>query len=140
MANPKPIPQLKKPLTPEQQAAMDSFASGANLPAVASPVVTVVEAPKLVAVEESTEELAAEPTNVRPLAAAPASAPKASSASKSKNGRRTEQRADGSEVRKVTMYLSTELDKRLSLHCVENGVDRTAVINAALEKYLRVQK
>jgi len=54
-----------------------------------------------------------------------------------KAGRRLETRSDGSVSRKVTVYLSPELDKQLSLHAVSNEIDRSDIVSEALARYLR---
>jgi hypothetical protein len=53
-----------------------------------------------------------------------------------KAGRNLVPRADGTERRRIAAYFSTELAKRLELHCVQTNRDLSDVIVAAVEQYL----
>jgi len=46
------------------------------------------------------------------------------------------ERADGSKVRRSTIYLPVELARRLSVHAAEHDLDVSAVVAAAVEVYL----
>lgn len=45
-------------------------------------------------------------------------------------------RQDGRQVRRTTIYMEVELAKRVGIHAVERGVDKTQIIQEALEEYL----
>lgn len=59
---------------------------------------------------------------------------KRSSAQTSK--RSTVKRADGRELRRMTIYLTPELAKRLAVHCAETGEDMSAFVATAVDKAL----
>jgi hypothetical protein len=45
-------------------------------------------------------------------------------------------RADGREVRRLTLYLPVELAKRLAIHCAEHDRDLSDVVSEAVAKQL----
>lgn len=51
-------------------------------------------------------------------------------------GRRTITRADGRELRKQTVYLPADLARRLAIHAAAEGLELSAIVADALERYL----
>ena len=49
-------------------------------------------------------------------------------------------RADGSQLRRATVYLSPPLAKRLALFAADHDLDKSGVMVRALEAYLDAQK
>ena len=45
-------------------------------------------------------------------------------------------RQDGRELRRLTLYLPTDLAKRLAVYCAEEDLDKSAVVTAAVATYL----
>lgn len=51
-------------------------------------------------------------------------------------GRRVHERKDGRQVRRTTILMQLELARRLDLYAAQHGIDKTAVLHAALEQWL----
>lgn len=135
MAKPVPIPSLKKPSNALPVDAMAAFVSGPE--SAASAAAAPAEPIALVSAPSSSETADTSSQTVVSIdSGRPTSAPRAK-ASPKKSGRRVETRADGSVARKVTVYLEPELDKQLSIHAVNNDVDRSDVVAEALSLFLR---
>ena len=137
----KPIPTLKKPSAPLPLAAMAAFVSGekegAPILAPSAPPELAVNQDQPLSVPTDEVEAAAEPSaTVHSIDGGKGPLPRRTKTA-AKSGRRLETRSDGSVTRKVTVYLSPELDKQLSLHAVTNELDRSDVVAEALARYLR---
>jgi hypothetical protein len=77
----------------------------------------------------------------RPLQAVPAPAPSVEPArvvvaAIALAGRRVHERKDGRRVRRTTVLLVEDLARRVDVFAAANGVDKTAVMHDALEKWL----
>lgn len=130
---PKPIPTLKKP-TAVPAAMVEAFVAGED---VQPPPTEAVSAVKMGVVTQdggASSAVASAPV----LAIDRASSKQARTPRQTpRTGRRVETRRDGSSARKVTFYLTPELDKRLTIYAATNEVDRTEVVQDVLEKFLR---
>lgn len=51
-------------------------------------------------------------------------------------GRRVHERKDGRKVRRTTVLMDLELARRVDLYAAQQGIDKTAVMHAALERWL----
>jgi hypothetical protein len=51
--------------------------------------------------------------------------------------KRIRTKRDGSQVKQMTVYIPTELDRALRFHCADVDRDRVAVITDALSQYLK---
>jgi hypothetical protein len=130
MAKSVPLPSLKKPSAGLPMAAMEQFLSETSLPA--APTLTL--APQ----HETAEEASTTPLEQVEVVAESSESPRHSRKPKvSKQGRRLVARVDGSSARKVTLYLAPDLDRKLSLYALENGIDRSSVVAELLAKYLK---
>lgn len=135
----KPIPQLKRPAVPADIAERFIAAGpSAVTPAIAlqpAPLAVVPEAPPLTDLEVSATAAMPEPTSI---AMAPQPDESRTQVRRPRSsGRQLTKRASGAELRKVTFYLPPDLDTELSVHCARNGLDRTAVVVAALKKLVK---
>lgn len=134
----KPIPTLKKPSAPLPVAAMAEFVSGEkeSAPLVAAHIELASNAG--VEVSHETDEgggIAATSATVHKIDGGKSSVPRRTK-TPAKSGRRLETRSDGSVSRKVTVYLTPELDRQLSIYAVTNDIDRSDVVTEALVRYL----
>lgn len=132
MAKSVPLPSLKKPSVGLPMAAMEQFLSETSSP----PVPTLTLAPKQETVEEAPTTTPPEQAEVM-AAEAPEGARHSRKPKPSKQGRRLVARVDGSSARKVTLYLAPDIDRKLSLYALENGIDRSSVVAELLAKYLK---
>ena len=129
MAN-KPIPTLKKRSAVVPPEAMSVFVAGddaGSTSAAVSPVSLVAPISS-----EATEVSKAAGGRQKSAPQTKTTSPKLAT----NNGRKLTARRDGSEVRKVTAYLDADLDMKLSLYAVKNGLGRTDVLAQALERFL----
>lgn len=131
MAKP-PLPTLKKPSM--SVSAMAAFVDAPPAPAVVEPS---MPAQHLNLVET-------EPSNTSPAGSSPAVAEQSADETTSKrppkkpeSNRRIDVRKDGTHVRKVTFHLDAELDKELSILAATEGLDRSVIVEKALERLLR---
>jgi hypothetical protein len=121
MARAKPVAAYPRKPNPPPSAAADAFVETGRAPAGEE------EAPHRPA--------ASKPPAAPPVRAAVAPAP-AALAIDLPTGRAVMQLKDGRRVRRTTMLLGEELARRLDVFAANRGVDKAAVVNAALEKWL----
>jgi hypothetical protein len=53
------------------------------------------------------------------------------------SGRRVHERKDGRRVRRTTVLLEVDLARELDIFSADRGVDKTAVLQAALRAWLK---
>ena len=120
-----PVLSVRRHVDP---AAAEAFLAGQPYPA-----------PKAVPELASPPEAVA---SVEPPLPAPAAAPPTgpSEQSAALGGRRVHERKDGRRVRRTTLLLDEELAKKLDLASATQGVDKTAIMQAALRAWLAAQQ
>ena len=104
--------------------AAEAFLSGRPLQAVPTHAPVVAAAPALAPVVEVPRVEVAAPV------AMSVAAPSALA------GRRVHERKDGRRVRRKTVLLVEDLARRVDVFAAANGVDKTAVMHDALERWL----
>lgn len=131
--SPKPIPSLKRSPVPASVAA--AFVSSSNEPplSLVAPPAASIEPALAVA----TQPAVAISPEAAPAVPAAAFEPEKKRGPAKKSARKLEVRKDGSELRKVTVYLEPDLDRALAIHAASEGIDRSAIVNDAISRYLR---
>jgi hypothetical protein len=126
----KPIHSLRKPgssIPPAHIAA--AFINAEPASVAATPAVAQPSAPRLVSVPTPATETIAPP---------PKAAPRTKSAPS--GNRKTLQRADGRQLRKLTLYMDPELAQRLAVFCAQAERDLSDVTQEAVGNFLAINK
>lgn len=98
------------------------------------PTVSLRRPPAPVALDDVERFVQAAPGAPAPPAEPPRSVPPRRGA---RGARGLVARKDGRELRRMTVYLPSDLARELALHCAERDLDASAVVSEAVRRLLR---